>query len=195
MKVCGSVCKLLLLNLLMIPLLSSCGLILINDIGYRSLTSEQRSRVVKCDVPIDSLKNDGLIYLVSSEQMQDYLNRQSKVLVYEYRSYCSSEQCVSVPYAEQLCKDMGVKLCIINVSYYHLQLLDGIQTPILAPDFNHYKTMNDGKLPERFFEELTHKTRKERGYNIFYVFKKGRYMGTFDTIHEALGLKRPLSKK
>lgn len=155
-----------ILCLILVPLLSACGLVLINDIGYRSLTAEQRKRVVKCEVPIDSLRSDGLIYLIRSEQLQDYLNRQQKVLIYEYRSFCSSENCVSVQYAEKLCEEMGVNPCIVNASYYHLSMLDGVQTPILAPDFNHYKTSNDIKLTRRFFDELTHTTRKERGYTI-----------------------------
>ena len=62
---------------------------------YKHLTEDQKKRVVVCNAPVDSLANDGKVYLVTIEQMQKFLKAQNRVLIYEYASFCQSDHCVN----------------------------------------------------------------------------------------------------
>ena len=84
---------------------------------YKHLTEDKKKRVVVCNAPIDSLVNDGKVYLVTIEQMQKFLKSQNRVLIYEYASFCQSDHCVNPAVIENECTKAGVQCCIVSVSY------------------------------------------------------------------------------
>ena len=99
---------------------------------YKHLTEDQKKRVVVCSAPIDSLTNDGKVYLVTIEQMQEFLKSKNRVLIYEYASFCQSDYCVNPAVIENECTKAGVRYCIVSVSYEDIFNISVQNTPILA---------------------------------------------------------------
>ena len=165
--------------------LTSCGLIEINGVDYSSLTREEKQHVLKCDRPIDSLRCDGYVYQINVEQMKKYLQNHEDVIVYQYSSFCASDDCISPYAAEKISNIFGFDFCIVADSYDYLFLTDDIKTPMLIPDHELYKTQKIGKLNRRFYDELTGVTKEERGYNRFFYFRRGEYVCSYGSLKEA----------
>ena len=164
---------------------TSCGLIEINGVDYSSLTREEKQHVLKCDKPIDSLRCDGYVYQINVEQMKKYLQNHEDVIVYQYSSFCASDDCISPYAAEKISNIFGFDFCIVADSYDYLFLTDDIKAPMLIPDHELYKTQKIGKLNRRFYDELTGVTKEERGYNRFFYFRRGEYVCSYGSLKEA----------
>lgn len=162
--------------------LSSCGMISINDSGYKRLSAADKARVVRAEGAIDSLGDDGKIYQVDVAQMKDYIGRHDKVVVYEYASFCSSAYCVSPKAVEDMCKKHGYSFCLILSTYEYLERIPQMGVPLLAIWQQPYGTDNCRKYCLRFFDELTGVPEKTRGYGRFYRFDKGRFTGEYMTV-------------
>ena len=165
--------------------LISCGLIEINGVDYSSLTRKEKQHVLKCDKPIDSLRCDGYVYQINVEQMKKYLQNHEDVIVYQYSSFCASDDCISPYAAEKISNIFGFDFCIVADSYDYLFLTDDIKAPMLIPDHELYKTQKIGKLNRRFYDELTGVTKEERGYNRFFYFRRGEYVCSYGSLKEA----------
>ena len=174
-----------LLIIMGIVSLTSC-VITFPGTRYKHLTEDQKKRVVLCKAPIDSLTNDGKVYLVTIEQMQKFLNSKNRVLIYEYASFCQSEHCVNPAVIENECAKVGVKFCIVSVSYEDIFNIPVLNTPILAiePTILGKKIGKD--CSKVFFDKLTGTTWKTRGYGRYYYYVNGEYKGCYDDYSDAL---------
>lgn len=179
--------KRLFIYLFAATMLTSCGICLveINGNGYRWLKPEERERVMVCNQPIDSLHCDGNVYQINVQQMRDYLSRHENVIVYEYASYCSNEDCISPNLAEKVCEKYGFDFCLLAESYDNILFIKDIKAPVLTINHELYGTYKTRKLKRLFFDELTGTTEKERGWNRFYRFQNGKYVCTYGSLKEA----------
>ena len=153
---------------------------------YKHLSEDQKKRVIACNTPIDSLTNDGNVYLVTINQMQKFLESQYKVLIYEYASFCQSDYCVNPAVVENECTRAGIQFCIVSVSYEDVFNISVQNTPILAiePTSLGKKIGKDcGKV---FFDKLTGTTWKTRGYGRYYYYIDGEFKGCYDNYSDAL---------
>lgn len=74
-------------------ILTSC--IEVNGSGYSNLSESEKLHVKECEVPLDSITNDGNLYKVSVKQVSDYIKKHQRVLVYEYLPFCSGVNGIS----------------------------------------------------------------------------------------------------
>lgn len=158
-------------------LFSSCTIIGYTS-GYKKLSAESKQKVHICETSIDSLKNDGCFYQVNVIQLQQYIEKHKKALVYEWTPYCKDKNCISPIEAEQICQKNNVAFCLImtiyNEQYFHL--IKGLHSPILTINTNDYKTDIQHKYVDHFFRDLTYTNYNERGYGRYYYFKDGRFI-------------------
>ena len=165
--------------------LISCGLIEINGVDYSSLTRKEKQHVLKCDKPIDSLRCDGYVYQINVEQMKKYLQNHEDVIVYQYSSFCASDDCISPYAAEKISNIFGFDFCIVADVYTRLFWITNIESPILTIDFNIYNTQNWKKLSRRFYDELTGVTKDEHKWYRFLYFRRGEYVCSYGSLKEA----------
>lgn len=175
----------LLLALILTTGLTSCGLISINDSGYKQLSDEEKKHVVRRSRPIDSLTYDGNIYQVDVGQTSDYLKRHDDVIIYEYAAYCHSELCINPKAAERMCHDHGYGFCLIISTYDYLDRLPEMGVPVLAIYQKPYNTDKVTKYCAMFYDELTGVSEKTRGYGRYYHFRKGKFIKAYDNINDA----------
>lgn len=159
--------------------ISSC---VINGSGYESLSEKEKEKVKDCSTRIDSIKNDGNIYMVDAKQVKQYLSDKDCVLVYIWAPYCKSDICVSPLDAEKICKERGIELCLVSDSYEDTDLAGNVKCPILVISRLAYATNNLPKYRSLFEEELTGKTDKETGYSRYHLFVHGKYVKSFEKI-------------
>ena len=164
--------------------LFSC--ITINSSGFSALLPEYKEKVVPCQDAIEKLPNDGHIYLVTQEQLQQFLDKTDKVLVYEYLSYCTSTHCVNPIILEQACKKRGVLFCVIAECYDGVFSLPQMDLPIMAINPEPFRKKITKSCSREFFNKLTNSTWDTRGYGRYYLFEKGKYKGCFNDYTEAL---------
>lgn len=157
----------------LVLLLESC--ISVNTSGYRQLSEEARNRVLKCDMPIDSLRHDGFAYQVKVGQIADFISNHTNVIVYEYIPYCSSKYKLSLKDFEAKCLQLGYKPCAIYTEYYQLFNNESVDCPVLVIDQQVFGTDNVLKYSKAFFDQLTNTKMKDRGYGCFYVFVNGNF--------------------
>jgi len=153
---------------------------------YKYLTEEEKQRVVLCNAPIGSLTNDGKVWLVSVEQMQEFLKASGKVLVYEYASFCESDCCVSPAAVESDCTKAGIRFCLVAVSYDGIFNIPVQTTPILAIEPTALGKKIGKDCSKAFFNKLTGTTWKTRGYGRYYLFAGGTFRGCYDNYQDAL---------
>ena len=102
--------------------LSSC--IRMGDNGYQQLSDSQKSKIVTCTSPIDSLCYDGNIYLVSIEQMREHVNRHKTLVIYEFGAYCHGDNCISPQMAESICRKKAmISVCCLTVMIIYCSFL------------------------------------------------------------------------
>jgi hypothetical protein len=153
---------------------------------YKHLTEDQKKRVVVCNAPIDSLTNDGNVYLVTIEQMQKFLKSKDRVLIYEYASFCQSDYCLNPAAIENECTKAGVQCCIVSVSYEDVFNISVRNTPILAIEPTTLGKKIGKDCSKVFFDKLTGTTWKTRGYGRYYYYIKGEFKGCYDNYADAL---------
>ena len=147
-----------------------------NDNGYRMLSQSQKSKIIECSLPIDSLSYDGNVYLVSVEKMRDYISHHTKVLIYEYGAYCKSDFCISPRLAEEKSHAKGYDFCLLLDSYDYLLQFPKTKTPVLAPDPASFGLEPTKACSDKMFKELSDNHLKKEDYGRFYVFKEGQYV-------------------
>lgn len=165
--------------------LCGCGLISINESGYRRLSAEDKARVKLCVTPIDSLTYDNNIYQVDVARMRDYLSRRDDVIIYDYASFCHSSYCINPRAAEQLCTRNGYGFCLIISTYDYLERIPKMDVPVLAIDQRPYKTDKTPKYCDGFYNALTGVTDKVRGYGRFLHFNRGKFVKAYDDLNDA----------
>lgn len=156
---------------------SSCKIVGYSS-GYNHLTEEQKQKVVKLDVPLNLVKeNSNCVYKLSAQQLNDYIKTRPKVLVHEFTTFCRSQQCVHPYNVSQLCKKKDYDYIVVATLYDYLFKFIGYGFPIFVIDHNVYNTNRRDKYQRMFFDELTETTERQRNYNIYHVFRDGKYQG------------------
>jgi hypothetical protein len=151
--------------------------------GFNHLTSAEKERVVSVKAPLEEIKaDDKLVYKLSVEQLNGYIKTHPKVLVHEFTTYCRSQHCVHPYNVSQLCKTKGYDYVVVATLYDYLFNFVGYGFPIFVIDNDVYNTNRRDKYQRLFFDELTGTTEKERNYNIYHVFRDGKYQGALDNI-------------
>ena len=154
--------------------------------GNKYLTEGEKQRVVLCNEPIGSLTNDGKVWLVSIEQMQEFLKASGKVLVYEYASFCKSDHCLSPTVVEDDCTKAGIRFCLVAESYEGIFNIPVRTTPILAIEPTALGKKIGRDCSKAFFDRLTGTTWKTRGYGRYYLFAEGTFRGCYNDYQDAL---------
>ena len=157
-----------------------------NSSGYENLSTLERSRVVECQDGIGNLHNDGQVYLVTTEQLQEYLDTVGRVVIYEYLFYCKSEHCVNPLAVEQDCKNQGTRLLLMMDNYEGIIGLPPLKSPILAANPAPFGKKISQACTPQFFNQLTSTTYKTRGYGRYYLFDNGKFKGCFSDYKDAL---------
>lgn len=165
----------------------SCGMISINDSGYKRLSPKEKAHIKKCTTSIDSLAADSNIYQITVAQMQEYLSHRNDVIIYEYATYCHSAFCINPIAAQQICREHGYGFCLLIDTYDYLERIPAMNVPILAIDQTPYDTDKTPKYCNGFFNALTGVTDKVRGYGRFLHFHQGRFIKAYNDIREAFG--------
>ena len=96
-------------------ILTSC--IEVNGSGYSDLSESEKLHVKKCEVPLDSITNDGNLYKVSVKQVSDYIKKHQRVLVYEYLPFCSGVNGISPIEIKRYCEKHHINLVVISSVY------------------------------------------------------------------------------
>ena len=156
----------------------------LNENGYNTLTPSQKELVVETMHPIDSLRPDGKVYLVSAEQMKEYIAQHQKVVVYEFGAYCHSDNCISPPLAEDICHRKGYDFCLLLDSFSHFLEFSVISSPVLAPNPKAFGLKQTQLCIEKMMDELTDHHLGKEDYVRFYVFENGHYVKNLNNIKE-----------
>ncbi len=157
-----------------------------NSSGYEMLPTLERNKIVECQDGIGNLYNDGQVYLVTTEQLQEYLDTAGRVVIYEYLFYCKSEHCINPLAVEQDCKSQGARLLLMMENYKGIIGLPALDSPVLAANPAPFgKTIAKTCTPQ-FFNQLTSTTYKTRGYGRYYLFDNGKFKGCFNDYKDAL---------
>ena len=162
--------------------MASC--IHLNENGYDTLSPLQKKLVVETMHPIDSLRSDGKVYLVSAEQMEEYIAQHQKVVVYEFGAYCHSENCISPPLAEKISHTKGYDFCLLLDSYSHFLEFPVINSPMLAPNPRSFGLKQTQLCIEKMIDKLTDHNLGKKDYGRFYVFENGHYVKNLNNIKE-----------
>ena len=165
--------------------LTSC-IITFPGTRYKHLTEDQKKKVVVCNAPIDSLTNDGNVYMVTIDQIQKFLKTNNRVLIYEYASFCQSDNCLNPAVVENECIKEGIRFCIVSVSYEDIFNISVQNTPILAIEPTALGKKIGKDCSKVFFDKLTGTTWKTRGYGRYYYYVNGEFKGCYDNYSDAL---------
>lgn len=151
--------------------------------GYKKLSTEDRQKIKKLESKdIDTLQNDGNIYIINAEQILGYIKKKDRVLVYDWSPNCTSDICVPLDFIEKFCQEKGLKLLVI-MEYYSIDLIPTPQNfskPIFFIDSQYYHSDYCNKYTQRFYKALSGKSFKELNYGRHYYFVNGRFEGVYD---------------
>ncbi len=156
----------------------SCSIVGLNS-GYNHLTENQKKRVVDFDGNFEKLQNDGMVYRITTQQLSDLIKQEEDVAVYEFTPFCRSNYCIPPALFENFCKKKGYRYVIVSVVYDNIIGAYKLEQPLFMIDTKPYGTNIRSKYQRRFFNDLTGTTDKERDYNIFHYFHKGKYVNSY----------------
>lgn len=151
--------------------------------GYRKLSDENKQKIKYLENrDIDSLKNDGNVYLVNAGQLLDFIKRKERVLLYSWSPHCGADCCVTLDFIEKFCKDEGTELLVV-MDYYNFEYIPDpaiFSKPVFFIDTKYYGTNLCFKYMPRFYKELTGISEKECNYGRHYYFVNGKFEGMYD---------------
>ncbi len=115
--------KLLFASTLLL-LISGCGMIEINESGYRSISSLESHHIKPFEAskePSDCKELDRfMVYEINSKQILDTIKKQPYTWVHIWLPYCPNESCTNINQYENLenkYKNKGLNLLFISKSY------------------------------------------------------------------------------
>lgn len=151
--------------------------------GYRKLSDENKQKIKYLENrDIDSLKNDGNVYLVNAGQLQEYMKRKDRVLLYSWCPHCGADCCVTLDFIEKFCRDEEMKLLVV-MDYYSFEYMPDpaiFSGPVFFIDTKYYGTNLCFKYMPRFYKELTGMSDKENNYGRHYYFVNGKFERMYD---------------
>ena len=151
---------------------------------YKTLTEEERRKVIMLSGNIDELQINDSIYLVNHVQIQEWLNTKDNAIVYGYTPYCTSENCIAPSLLYECCVENDFDLLVISDTFNGISKTPNGKTNIFMIDSDYYQTKNRRKYTRLFFDNLTETSEKERQATLFYLFKRGRYCGVSNNVDD-----------
>ena len=113
-----------IIRLIIILLLSSCGIIMINKNNYRSLTESDKNRVRPFYIEIVSQKVNNqeklFLYEINTNDIKKYVRNQKYTWIHLWRPFCPNESCQNINYylnIENSLKNCDLQLLLISESY------------------------------------------------------------------------------
>ncbi len=110
--------------LIVMLLLTNCGIIIINENNYRSLTDSDKNLLRPFDIEIVSQKvnNTEQLYLyeINTNDIKNCVRIQKYTWVHLWRPFCPSESCQNINYylnIENKLKNYNLQLLLISESY------------------------------------------------------------------------------
>lgn len=165
----------LLWSLLVFPLLSSCGLVVVDGFSSKlnRLSEEEKARVFRTDAPIASLPCDSNVYIVGEAQIWDCIRQHDSCVVYDW--YPSCPYSITPSQFEQCCDSMGYyPIIIMSCFCYHgFNRFDTRHTPILFPDLEPYHTNIVYKYMNQFSKNMTG---EEQEMSVFWRYRGGEFI-------------------
>ncbi len=162
-------------------ILTSC--IKVNGSGYSDLSESEKQHVKSCKLPLDSVKNDGNLYMVTVNQVNNYIRSHKEVIVYEYLPFCSGENGRPPMEVKQVCDKRNIYLVVISSVYDDIFPIPLSNTfPLFVIDNNAYHTDNYQTFGELFYKNLTGSDSEDRKVNSFHYFRNGKYVCSYESI-------------
>lgn len=136
-------------------------------------------------------KNDvGKIYVINGADLRECLeNKKEDAILYIWGPKCKSPVCYPLNVLQQICDENKLELYII-AEYYDAELMQMdyiIERPIFGIDTEFYKTNLTSKYLSRFLGDLI-PNKDIQELNRFYYFKKGKYINSFESIENSIGV-------
>ena len=155
-------------------LFTSC--IEINGSGFSDLTASEKQHVKKCESNLEALQNDGNLYQVTAKQVKEYIQKEHKVLVYEYLPFCSGESGRSPMEVKSDCDKKGLKCLVISSVYDGILPIPTTYTfPMLVINHQVFGTDNYQEYSDQFYQKLMGcKSQSREG--IYHLFSDGKYL-------------------
>lgn len=152
--------------------------------GYKKLDASAKSNIVFVtdEMAVCDLTNDQKIYAVTAAQLLKCLEKNDSSVVYFWSPNCHGESCISLKLAQSYCDTRHYKLYVIT-EYYDpgkTSPQNVATLPLLSVNHLFYRSDYCNKYTRLFSEELAgnKSLSKDEKYNRFYIFSKGRLIGT-----------------
>lgn len=157
-------------------LLSSC-IIQINGISlskdYKHLPESCKKRFVEANVPLDSLRYDGNVYLITTDVLFSHIEKEDSSLVYIWTPYCKSDACCSPQMFEEYCQAHGYRPYIILDQYTEWQQYYDGKSRLLMFDPKQWDTNSCHKYIDNIDIALTGRIPKVNIYAGYHLYGKG----------------------
>jgi hypothetical protein len=156
--------------------------------NYKALSNEEREQLRTFPQNGEVLADGQYIYKVTPQQLQLYLSSKERTIVYEYKSTCTSENCISAEQAECICRDKGYGLCILSA--YYPEAIDARKhvSPsvfVAVIDNRSYALKFPDIYEPKFIQELVGWEKTET-YGRFFRFAEGAFEGCYDSCLKAV---------
>lgn len=156
-----------------------------NGSGYSKLSNEEKEHVKSCDLPLDSIVNDGNLYMVDTKKVLECLQSKRRVILYEYLPFCSGNSGIHPQIVKNVCNKKHIDLIVISSTYDGiLPILDNVNFPIYVIDKKQYKTDNYQVYSEQFYSTLTNCDSANRKSCSYHLFEKGEYINSYQEIED-----------
>ena len=157
----------------------------INGSGYSELSNEEKEHVKSCFLPLDSIVNDGNLYMIDTKKVLECLQSKRRVVVYEYLPFCSGNSGIHPQTVKNVCNKKQIDLIVISSTYDRLFfILDSVNFPIFVIDSKRYKTDNYQVYSEHFYRTLTNCDSENRKSCSYHLFVKGEYKNSYQKIED-----------
>lgn len=147
--------------------------------GYSHLSKKEQAKIINYNGKIDEIHDNSYIYTVTAEQVNEYLSKHKKVIIYDYTPFCKSSFCLPLNTLKDICKGNNTDLLVISNIYDDIFLGVTDDFPILMIDTTVYKTKSRAKYINAFYKSLIGLNQKEIDYASYHYFSNGTYIKSF----------------
>lgn len=136
----------------------------------------------KNEVCVQSIDWDGII-IMNGIELKSCLSLKRKSLVYIWQPNCHGKFCYSLKMIQDFCNQKNYDFFVV-AEYYDLTAMKtqtSLTNSIIGIDTKYYKTNLTNKYLRKFLTDLTNSSDV---YNNFFLFEKGIYMKSLNTMDE-----------
>ncbi len=110
--------------ILFLLLFSNCGVIMINENNYRSLTVSEKSNIKSYRDNLlygnSTVEQNNYLYEINTNNIKTHLKKTKYTWIYLWRPFCSTDNCQNINYfsvLEDEYKNKGLRLLLISETY------------------------------------------------------------------------------